>query len=209
MERHVEYSGYKFNISHRFNLSCSRDDLMPDFLGCNILASEECEAVCTQGMSLMAALKNDFEKISQTELSYRSVINTTYKSEVFQVFTHISKYMYDFDSWNEIFARKMAYEVSKLMDVDYITASESNTRLFCMLSCIPFAATGVTISDVDTTKISSDILRFISTDPNSGWHGREVTVTNLSDPENRTTSAKFVTTPTFETDEVVLNGQLA
>ncbi|MDR0595678.1 MAG: hypothetical protein LBF94_03245 [Puniceicoccales bacterium] len=213
MERYVEYAGYKFNISHRFNLSCSREDPMPDFFGCRLLASEECKAVCTQGTSLMAELKSDLEKIPQAELSCRRVINTTYKSEVFQVFTHISKYRYDCDSWNESFAREMAHGVSKLMDVDYITASESNARLFCMLSCISFADIDATISDIDTTEISSDILRFIYVNPHRARPGEksysEVTITNLSDPENRTTSAKFVKTPTFEMDEVTLDGQLA
>jgi hypothetical protein len=160
----------------------------------------------------MAGLKNDLEKISQTELSCRNVINTAYKSEVFQIFTHISKYNEE-EYWNESFAREMAHDVSKLIDIDYITASEFNTRLFCMLSCTSFADADATISDIDTTKISSDILRFIYVSPHRGRPGqnlyREVTVINLSDPQNRKVSSKFVKAPSFETDEVIFNGQLA
>jgi hypothetical protein len=204
MERHVEYAGYKFNMPSARDMENTYVGPMTAFF----IARSECKAICTQGRDLVVELKNDLEKIPQTELSCRSVINITYKSEIFQVFTHISKYNME-EYWNEDFAQEMAHEVSKSMDVDYITASESNTRLFCMLSCIPFAAIDVTISDIDMTKISSDILRFIYTDPNSGWPGREVVITNLSDPENRTTSAKFVNAPTFETDEAILNGQLA
>jgi hypothetical protein len=214
MERHVEYSGYKFNISYfvPVNFNDAEDNSKPGAFTCRILAGDECRAVCTQEPSLIAGLKSDLEKIPQTELSCRSVINTAYKSEIFQVFTHISKYTYDCDSWNESFAREMARGVSTLMDIDYITASESNARLFCMLSCISFADVDATISDIDTTKISSDILRFIYVNPHRGRPGqnlyREVTVTNLSDPQNRKVSSKFVEAPTFEMDKAMLNGQL-
>jgi hypothetical protein len=92
IERHVEFSGYKFNISYSDDFSDLGNYFMPGAFTRRILASDECRAVCTQGTSLMAGLKNDFEKIPQTELSCRSVINTTCKSEIFQVFTHISKY---------------------------------------------------------------------------------------------------------------------
>jgi hypothetical protein len=106
---------------------------------------------------------------------------------MFQIFTSISKYN-EKKQWNEGFARTMAHSVSKLMNIDYITTSKFNAHLFCMLNCISFAAIGVTISDVDMTRISSDILRFIYTNPDSGWSGREVTIINLSNPQKRKVS---------------------
>jgi hypothetical protein len=209
MQKFVEYSGYKFNISYFSDVNQFGNDVMSNAFTRRILAGNECRIVCTQEPSLMAGLKHDLEKIPQTELSCRSVINTTYQSEVFQVFTHISKYTYDCDSWNESFAQEMAHGVSALMDVDYITANKSSVRLFCMLSCIRFADRDAMISDIDMTTISSDILKYIYVNPHRALPGekvyREVTVTNLSDQENRTTSSKFVGAPVFEKDEIIFN----
>jgi hypothetical protein len=188
MKRHFEYLGYTFDILYLVNLIDWPDDILPDAFTCYILANDECRAVCTQVPSLMAGLKSDLEKIPQTELSCRKALDTTYKSEAFQVFTHISKYTHICDSCCETCARVMAHNVSTLMDIDYITASESNVRLFCMLSCISFADRSAIISDIDVTTTSSDILRFIYT---ADDEFREVTISTFSSPKNRKVSSEF------------------
>jgi hypothetical protein len=75
------------------------------------------------------------------------------------------------------------------MDIDSMTARESNTRLFCMLSCVSGVDIAAAISDIDMAKISSDILRFICAAPDELPAGAkyycEITVTNLSSSQNR------------------------
>jgi hypothetical protein len=66
---------------------------------------------------------------------------------------------------------------------------------------------------MDTTKLLSDILRFIYFNPHRAWSDqksyKEVTIINLSSPQSRKVSSEFVKFPTFETDKVKLDDQLA
>jgi hypothetical protein len=177
------------------------------------LAEGERQVFCEEHPELIHRLKNGLEKIPQTELSCQRVVGVASESELSRTFACVSKY-YKPEFNNRQFARKMAHDVSKLMDIDYITANEFNVHLFCMLSCILFADIDATISDIDTTKISSDILRFIYVSPHRGRPGQKlyiaVTVVNLSDLQTRKVlPSKFVKAPTFETNEIKFNEQLA
>jgi hypothetical protein len=99
----------------------------------------------------------------------------------------------------------MAHDASKLMDIPYITESEAHTYLFCTLSCISFADIDAKVSAVDGTKISDGTIVFFYREPRASTRSREpfreVTVTNLGDPENRKVTSRFVESPTFKPAE--------
>jgi hypothetical protein len=112
------------------------------------------------------------------------VIAKTHESELFQVFSGVSRHTCDV--WRESFARDMAQDASRLMDAAYIASDEGQLHLFCTLNCIGLAKIDSKVSDVDASEVKSDILKFIYIEPMNDSSGEksftEVTVTNLSDP---------------------------
>lgn len=168
-------------------------------MGNRITAGTEYQQIRAQHPTLLRKLACDLEKIPPSDLSCRKVIDVTYQSELFQVFKNTSLAMCDV--WNESFAREMANDASKLMDVAYITSDEGRLLLFCMLSCIGFAEIDSKISDVDASEVKNGILKFIYVHPMnvrpSGQSFTEVTVSNLSHSEKREVTARFVGAPTF------------
>jgi hypothetical protein len=189
MERCAEYSGYKVVISYPW-VPVENQAPMGNF----VCAGREYKALRKQHPTLVERLKTDLEGIPQKELSCRSVIAKTHESELFRVFTGVSEYTCDI--WKERFARDMAHDASRLMDVAYIASDEGQLHLFCMLSCIGFIDMEAMVSDVSTAEVQSNTLKFICEYPSKVHSAKktykEVTVTNLSDLEKRETKARFV-----------------
>ncbi len=194
MERCVSYGDYTINFSYPWNPG---DSPTPG-MGRLALAGFEYGAICSQYPELLKGLGNDLKRLPTGELSCRDVVDKTYESELFQVFARTSKYRDEL--WNEGFAREMAHDASKLMDMQQIRC---NPELFCWLSCISFADLNAKITDIDMAKLPSEIIKFIYID---SPRYREVTVTNLANPENRKVTSKFVKSPTFAENNPVVHG---
>jgi hypothetical protein len=200
MERCAESLGYRISVVHEYDPGPN-----PGPAVAYASAHEEYWAVRDQHPILCSNLKNDLEKIPQTELSCRRVIDATYQSDFFMVFSKFSKYFKPkFNS--ESFARSMAHGASKLMDIAYITENEAHLHLFCTLSCISFANIDAKVSRVDTARISEGIIRFFYKEPKSiREFFREVTVTNLENLENREVTTKFIPASTFKSAEMCVS----
>jgi hypothetical protein len=155
------------------------------------LSNDEYKSIKAQCPGLVERLKTDLKGISQEDLSRRSVVAATQRSEIFQMFTGVSKYTCSV--WNKSFAEDMANDASKAMTIDEIKA---HPALYCFLYFMKYVNKTASVTDVDATNLRCIVSSKQEVPPYEMKH-RSLTIAKLDDADGVKVSAKTVDAPTF------------